>query len=581
MNLIFKYLKPFSALMITGFAIKVVGTLMDLALPYVLAYIIDDVVPSGNQSAVLYWGAVMIICSFVALGGNIIANRMASRVARNTTESIRHDLFKRVMYLSSSQLEELTIPSLESRLTSDTYQVHQIVGMAQRMGVRAPILLLGGIAITLSLDPVLTLVMVATLPFISVSVWFISKKGIPLYTEVQKKVDGMTRVVRENAQGIRVVKALSKTDYERRHFDSSNKALVRTEKRAALTMALTNPLMTLFLNIGLAGVIAVGAYRVNVGTSETGTIIAFLSYFTIVTNAMLSITRIFTMFSKGTASANRIQEVLDLPFDLEPVAEEEGKVPCGSDGYVVFEDVSFSYDGTRENLSNVSFSLAKGETLGIIGATGSGKSTVLQLLMRYYDTDKGNIYVDGRDIRTYKAGEYYSGIGIVRQNDFIYNDTIEENIRFGREISHSDVVYAARTAQAEDFILKSKGADGEGEGYDYVLEAKGANISGGQKQRLLIARALAGKPRLLILDDSSSALDYKTDALLRRAIAENYSGTTTVVVAQRVSSIMNADLILVMEQGRVVAAGKHDELLFGCDLYREISDSQLGGAVLE
>jgi ATP-binding cassette subfamily B protein len=444
--------------------------------------------------------------------------------------------------------------------------------MAQRMGVRAPILLIGGVCLTFFLDPILTLVMVATLPFIGITVYFVSKKGIPMFTEVQRGVDNMTRVVRENAQGVRVVKALSKTDYERRHFDKANRELVRLEKKANLTMALTNPMMTLFLNIGLAAVILVGAYRVRDGVCEPGVIIAFMSYFTIVTNAMLTITRIFTMMSKGTASANRIEEVLELKPDLPILDNGEG---TDGDGYLIFEHVDFSYNKVKNNLSNINFSLPKGATLGIIGSTGSGKSTLIQLIMRYYDPDSGRVLVDGKDVRTYSPKELHSKIGIVRQNDFLYNDTIEENIKFGRDISHEDIVKAAKAAQADGFIRETEG------GYSHMLTAKGTNVSGGQKQRLLIARALAASPELLILDDSSSALDYKTDAALRRAVRENYADTTTVVVAQRVSSIMNADLILVLENGEVIAAGKHDELLLSCEVYREISDTQLGGAILD
>ncbi len=558
--------------MLWGLFIKILGTLMDLVLPYILAHIIDDVVPRGNQNAIFIWGAIMIFCSVAALLWNIYANRIASRVARDTTKSIRHDLFEKVMYLSASQLDELTVPSLESRLTSDTFQIHRVVGMMQRIGVRAPILLVGGILLTLTLDSVLTLVMVATLPFIGITVYFVSRKGIPMFTQVQKGVDNMTRVVRENAQGIRVVKALSKTDYERRHFEEVNRELVALEKRASLTMAITNPMMTLFLNVGLAAVILVGAFRVKGELTDTGVIIAFMSYFTIVTNAMLTITRIFTMMSRGTASANRIEEVLSLQSDLDVVKDEASPA---KEGYIVFENVDFSYNKVKNNLSNISFSLPKGGTLGIIGATGSGKSTLIQLLMRCYDADSGRIFVDGRDVRSYEIEELHSKIGIVRQNDFLYNDTIEENIRFGRDISSEDIVKAAKAAQAHQFI--SETADG----YDHMLNAKGTNVSGGQKQRLLIARALASSPELLVFDDSSSALDYKTDAALRRAIAENYGGATMVVVAQRVSSIMSSDLILVLDGGRIIGHGKHEELMENCMIYREISDSQLGGAILE
>ena len=558
--------------MCLGLIIKVSGTLVELAIPYILEHIIDVLVPHGEMKPIFLWGGLMILCSALAWFGNVWANRIAARVARNTTEKLRHDLFTKVMYLASSDLDTLTIPSLESRLTSDTYQIHHVVGMMQRIGVRAPIMLIGGLTVTLTLDPVLTLVMACTLPFIGLTIFYVSKKGIPLYTDVQTGVDSMTRVVRENSQGVRVVKALSKTDYERRHFDEANRDLVKREKKASLTMALSNPLMTLILNLGLAAVIFVGAYRVKNGLCEAGVIIAFMSYFSIVTMAMMSITRVFMMLSRGTASANRIQEVFDVEERLPVDAELD---ICENKGYITFEHVDFSYNEGKKVLEDIDFTLPKGGTLGIIGATGSGKTTIISLLMRYYDVDSGRILIDGRDVRSYEPSELYAKIGIVRQNDFLYNDTIEENIKFGRDISHEDVVFAAKTACADGFINENE------DGYEHILTAKGTNVSGGQKQRLLISRALAGKPELLILDDSSSALDYKTDSVVRHGIKENYGDATTVIVAQRVSSIMSADLILVIDEGRAIASGTHEELLRTCDVYREISDSQMGGAFLE
>ena len=572
MNLFLKYSKPFAPYVCLGLFIKVLGSLSELIIPFILEHIIDVAVPTGSMRAVLFWGAVMIAAALLTLILNVVANRMASRVARNVTEGVRHDLFRRVMYLTSEQIDRLTVPSLESRLTSDTFQIHRVTGMVLRMGIRAPILLIGGVLVTLALDPVMTLVMLGTLPLIGVSVFLVSKKGIRLFTAVQGKVDSMTGVVRENATGIRVVKALSKTDYEKRHFDRANNELVRAEKRAQLTMALSNPLITFFLNAGLAAVIVVGAYRVQGELTKPGVIIAFMSYFTLIANAMIAITRIFTMMSRGIASANRISEVIDLSQELMPVGNTK---KCPREGYIVFDHVDFSYGKMKNTLTNIDFALPKGGTLGIIGATGSGKSTVIQLLMRYYDADKGAVYVDGRDVRSYKSEELYSKIGIVRQNDFIYNDTIEENISFGRDLPRCDVEKAARIAQAHDFISDIE------DGYDHELTSKGTNVSGGQRQRILISRALAGKPELLILDDSSSALDYKTDANLRRAISENLEGTTQVIVAQRVSSIMNSDLILVLDEGEIVAAGTHEELMESCAVYKEISDSQLGGAFLE
>ncbi len=576
MNLFIKYLKPFALAMTGGLVIKIIGTLMDLALPYLLALIIDDVVPRENLNEILFWGAVMIVCAVVAVVGNIIANRIASRVARDTTEKLRHDLFTKVMYLSSKQIDEVGIPSLESRLTSDTFQVHHVVGMIQRIGVRAPILLIGGILITLSLDSVLTLVMVATLPFITLSILYISKKGIPMFTNVQKKVDAMTRVVRENSGGVRVIKALSKTAFERNRFDNSNKDLIKTEKKANLTMALTNPLMTLFLNCGLAAVILVGALRVRDGVSEAGAIIAFMSYFTIITNAMMVITRIFTMMSRGIASANRIEEVLNMGEELLPIPKNEAEKPTAfEDGYVVFRNVNFSYNNIKNNLENISFNLKKGQTLGIIGATGSGKTTVISLIMRYYDVNSGNIFIDGKDIRSYTLKELHSKIGIVRQNDFIYNDTLGENISFARDLDMDKIKAAAVSAQAYEFIENLE------DGFEHNLTSNGTNISGGQKQRVLISRALAQKPELLILDDSSSALDYKTDSNLRRELDKNYKDITRVIVAQRVSAIMNADIIMVLNEGKIEALGSHSELLESCELYKEISDSQLGGAIVD
>ncbi len=577
MKLILRYLKPFYARMFLGLLIKAGGSVMELILPYILAHIIDNVVPQKELKLIFFWGALMIACSVVAVIGNITANRMAARVARDTSEQVRHDLFARVMHLSSHQIDRLTVPSLESRLTSDTYNVHHMIGMMQRLGVRAPILLIGGIAVAATMEPVLTLVLVATLPFITIAVWGISRKGIPLYTTLQQTVDRMVRVVRENAQGVRVIKALSKTDYERRHFDEVNRAVVAAEKKAGITMAASNPLMNFFLNTGLTLVIVVGAFRVHDGLTQPGSIVAFMSFFTLISNAMLSVTRMFVMFSKGAASANRIAEVIEMPADLDVASEDDfPRKKDGDEGFITFEDVNFSYNKTKNNLTDINFRVPHGGTLGIIGATGSGKSTIIQLLMRFYDIDSGSIRIGGRDIRTIPLDELHRKFGVALQNDFLYSESIEENIAFGRDLSRAEVEFAAKLAQAAPFI------EDFDDGYLHMLTAKGTNISGGQKQRTLIARALAAKPEILILDDSSSALDYKTDANLRRAIADNLSGeTTTIVVAQRISSVMSADVILVIDEGRIIGMGDHDALMQSCDVYREISESQMGGAILE
>lgn len=570
MKLILRYLKPLAGTMAFGLSVKVFATLMELSLPYILSYILDSVVPIGQVAPILIWGGAMVFAALMAMLGNVIANRNAAKVAKIAARQIRHDLFDATMHLSSRQVDAFTVPSLESRLTSDTYNVHHFIGMMQRVGIRAPILLIGGICITLFLDWRLSLILLAVLPLIGVSVFFITMRGLPLYRKNQQAVDGMVRVVREDCQGVRVIKALSKEDFEARRFDAANGKLVTAERRAGVTMAASQPVMNFFLNLGLVAVIVCGAYFVNGGLSKPGRIIAFIQYFTLMSTAMTTVTRIFVQYTKSLASANRIGEVLSAADHHRTSAEP---LRTG-EPYLVFDNVSFSYNGKKDNLSHISFTLPKGGTLGIIGATGSGKTTLLQLLMRFYDADSGSIYIGGRNLYSYPEEELRALFGVAMQNDFISADTVEENIRFGRKISDEAVRRAAELAQASEFIEAFE------DGYSHELTAKGTNVSGGQKQRILVARALAGNPDILVLDDASSALDYKTDAALRRAIRE-HTHATTVVVAQRVSSVRSADLILVLEHGRIIGSGTHDELMEHCPVYREISESQMGGAFLE
>ena len=563
-----KYLKPFIPRMTAGFAVKVFGTVIELAIPWILSYIIDDLIPLGRMSPVVIWGMLMIVCSLLAWVGNVVANRMASAVARDFTGTLRHDLFARISYLSERQVDGITIPSLISRVTSDTYVMHQTVGMMQRLGVRAPILLVGGIIVTLTLDPVLTLIMVATLPFVAVITFTVSRKGSRLFKKVQAASDSMLRVVRENAVGVRVIKALSKSEYERGRFKVVNDRLTENERIAENTMALINPVMSLLLNLGIVAVIVAGAYRVQGGVTEVGKIIAFMNLFTIVLNALLAINRMFTMLSKAAASSARILEVLDTPEELFEHEPHYSFIPENAP-HIAFRNVTFRYDKGSFEVSGLNFELQRGQTLGIIGSTGSGKSTVIRALMRYYDVAEGSIEIDGVDIRDYATSDLRAKFGVVFQNDTLFKDTIRENIRLGRQLSDGELLEAAREAQASDFIFSEGGLDAP-------VAIKGANLSGGQKQRLLVSRALAGSPEILVLDDSSSALDYKTDSKLREEIRLHCADSTKIIIAQRISSIMHADLILVMDNGRVIGSGTHEELIKNCELYREISESQIG-----
>jgi ATP-binding cassette subfamily B multidrug efflux pump len=563
---VFTYLKPYAVRMSFGFVIKVLGTFMDLGLPWVLAYIIDEVIPHKQISLILYWGIVMLGLSVGARSFNIIANRMAARVARDSIKTLRHDLFEKIMKLSGSQMDYFTVSSIESRMTSDTYNIHNMIGMMQRIGVRAPIILIGGIVITATLEPVLTLVLVGVLPFLALVVYLVSKKGIPLYLKLQETVDRMVRVVRENISGVRVIKALSKTQYETERFSKINSEVVTNELKAGTTMAFTNPVMNLLLNLGLTMVIIVGAFRVNNGFSQPGKIVAFLSYFAIMQHAVMAITRIFVVLSKATASAARISEVLITQEDMPE--EDPNPIQEKSPMHVEFHQVQFSY--TKEPcITSMSFGIEKGKSLGIIGSTGSGKTTLINLLMRFYDVDEGSITIDGRDIRSFEKQELRKKFGVVFQNDILFADTVYENISIGRDLSKESVLEATKHAQAFSFVDELDGK------LDYKLAIKGSNLSGGQKQRLLIARAMAGKPEILIFDDSSSALDYKTDSLVRKAVKEYYNDITMIVIAQRISSVMKLDHILVIEEGQMVGYGTHDELLQNCEVYQEIYQSQL------
>jgi len=559
--------------MIIGLIIKILGTFADLGLPRVLAYMLDYVVPEGDIGKVFLWGGVMIVLAVLARQLNIKANRRASRVAADTTQRLRHDLYEKINTLSGAQMDKFTVPSLISRMTTDTYNIHQMIGMMQRLGVRAPIILIGGICITATMEPVLTLVLVAVIPFLVVVVFGITRKTVPMFKKVQDKLDTMVTVLRENITGIRVIKALSKTNYERKRFRQVNDDLIDAELRASATMAASSPLMNVFLNLGLTAVVIVGAYRVNSGASEPGNIVAFLSYFTMILNSVLMVNRIFLNFTKSSASAARLAEVLTAEPDLVVIQEEQCKAVQPE--HIKFDNVQFRYHQTGELcLDGISFSLKKGESLGIIGPTGCGKTTIINLLMRFYDTESGQIKIDGSDVRSIPMKELRERFGVVFQNDMIFADTVRENISFARDLTQEEIEAAAADACAAGFI-EALGEGTEESRYDYKAAIKGANLSGGQKQRILIARAFAAKPEILILDDASSALDYKTDAKLRKALKEHYAESTIILVAQRISSVMSCDHIMVMEEGKIIGYGTHEELLESCEVYKEIYVSQM------
>lgn len=579
MELILRYMKAYRGRITLSMLYKLLGAITELMIPYILEHLIDEVVPLGRMEQVILWGLLMVLTALVTRQLNVWANRTAIDNAHRVSYDLRQDLFAKTANLSGAQFDAFGLPSLISRMTSDSYNVQSCVQSLQTMCIRIPIMLVGGISVTMIMDPVLSGILCIIVPVLIVVILSVSRYGIPLYRRVQDRLDDVVRTMREDITGIRVVKALSKTEYEKRRFSQASDAMARADIKASTVMAIPGPLMQMCLNTGLTLVVWVGAIRVNNGQIKAGVILAFLTYFNMVMQGVMGINRIFMMISKASASANRIGQVLAVESDQRVLSPDEALTPAGEE-FIRFEHVYFQYGatgdsqvtgGTRQQcLYDINFALKRGESLGIIGPTGCGKTTIINLLMRFYDANRGGVFVDGRDVRSYPKDELHRKFGVVFQNDMVFYNTLRENIRFGRDLDEAALRRAVEDAVAAEYV------DSLEEGLDYQADIKGANLSGGQKQRLLISRALAGNPEILVLDDSSSALDYKTDAALRRAIFEHHKNSTTIMVAQRVSSIQGMTHILVMDNGRCIGYGSHRELLENCPAYREIYHAQMG-----
>lgn len=587
MRLIFRYMNVYRKPIILVMVMKLLATISELLLPYILEHLIDQVVPRQQLGQIFLWGALMVLCALATYRINVHTNAKAIDNSHNVAYDMRKDLFEKTMNLSGSQFDAFGLPSLTSRMTSDSYNVQNFSRAMQTMFVRAPITLVGGIIVTLVMDAPLSSILVCMVPVLIAVIIGISMKGIPMYQQVQSALDKVVRVMRENITGIRVVKALSKTDYEKRRFHQANTDMADKDIRVGTFMALPSPIMQLSLNCGLVAVIWIGAKRVDSGVMRPGVILAFLTYFNMILQSVMAVNRMFTMISKASASGDRIDRILHTEESL-PILDRAGTPP--EEGCICFDHVNFTYrtaplateDGipaqqTEEQrleqeqcLYDISFTLKPGESLGIIGPTGCGKTTIINLLMRFYDPDSGAVYVDGRDVRTYEKDELHRKFGIVFQNDLVFHESLRDNINFGRGLDDSALKNAVKDAQAAEFI------DGLEDGLDHMADIKGANLSGGQRQRILVSRALSGNSEILVLDDASSALDYKTDAQLRKALREHYSHSTLILIAQRVSSIRNLDHILVMDNGRAIGYGSHEALLENCPAYRDICQAQMG-----
>lgn len=571
------YVRPQRAQIAQAGGIKALGTLLEVALPMMLAQMVNVVIPTEEKKSILLWGTLMIACSFAAWFFNIRANRRVSRLTTRAVSQMRTDLFDRSLRLSAGQLDRLSIASLETRLTTDTYAIHQFLGATLRMGVRSILLFTGGVISCLYLSPRLSLVLFFLILPLTASVRRIMRKGRPLILKSREKTDEMVQVIRENIRGIRVSKALDKTRDEEKRFQTFNQNVFEAEIKAIFQMIKLGPAVDLILFSGMTLVLIFGAWMAKNHEMLPGTIMAFLSYFIQITNSLMGLNRMFIIYNRASVSALRIREILSLPeAPVEHSLLQDGEKPphlpeaSAEVAEIEFQNVSFRYheaEGGQKTLEDISFSLFPGEHLGIMGATGSGKSTVIRLILRQYDIQEGQILIRGIPITKIDPGELRQLFAVVFQNDFLFSGSIRENIDFGRELSDRELMRSAAAAQAEDFIEEKGGLGAE-------IASKGVNLSGGQKQRLILSRALARKGDILLLDDASSALDFATEARLRKALAERQPAQTMITIAQRISSIRHADQILFLDKGRAIAIGSHEELLRTCLPYREIADMQ-------
>lgn len=564
-----KYLKPFQLPIYLVLVLVLLQSLAELYLPTLMSDIVDKGVITGDTDYIWKIGGFMML---VAAGGmicSIAASFFSAKAASGFGKSLRSKLFSHVSNFSLHEFDQLGTASLITRTTNDITQIQQVLVMMLRMMAMAPMMCIGGIIMAYSKDSKLTLVLAVSLPVLVLAIVFIASKGMPLFKAMQVKLDKLNRVLRENLTGIRVIRSFNRIDYEKKRFNEANWDLTQTAIQVNKLMAAMMPIMMLVLNLSTVAIIWFGGLRISSGHMQVGDMMAFIQYAMQIMFSFIMLSMMFVMIPRASVSAVRINEVLQTVADIKDptvTSSEEGV-----QGQVEFKDVTFSYPGAEmPAIENISFKMKPGEVTAIIGGTGSGKSTLINLIPRFYDVDSGAVLINGVDIRQLTQERLRKKIGFVPQQAVLFTGSISENIRYGKEDATDDEVqHAATIAQAAEFITPMEN------GYNAMIAQGGTNVSGGQKQRLSIARALVRKPEIYIFDDSFSALDFKTDAKLRAALKEETGDSTLLIVAQRVSTIMDADQIIVLDHGRIVGIGAHKELLENCPVYREIVLSQL------
>lgn len=567
-----RFLKDYKKECIIGPLCKLFEAILELFVPMVMADIIDVGVKNGDGDYVLKMGGVMVMLGVVGLLSALVCQYLASRASQGVGTKIRRELFAHINSLSHAELDKIGTPSLITRITNDVNQVQQSVAMGIRLLTRAPFIVIGALIMSMTINLKMSIIFFTAAVLIGITLYLIMTKSIPIYSSIQKKLDKIGLISRENLSGNRVIRAFSKQKSEKERIDSATEELAKTSVRVSRLSALLSPVTYAVTDIAIIAIIWFGAINVNNGTGMlSGDIIALINYMTQILLAMIVVANLVILLTKASASAQRINEVFETqPSVVEKNHDEITVSKNNTTPKVEFNNVTFTYGDGDDELSDISFKIMHGQTIGIIGGTGSGKSTLINLIPRYYDVKSGSVTVDDVNVKDYPFVQLRSQIGIVPQQSILFSGTIRENMKWqNKDATDEDIISALKTAQAYEFVSKLKN------GLNSYVEQGGKNFSGGQRQRLCIARAIVGNPELLILDDSFSALDFATDAALRKALKQSTTDMTVIIVTQRCSTIKNADLILVLDDGRLVGKGTHNELFENCEPYREICLSQL------
>lgn len=568
---LFKFIKPYWKYIVLAPLLMCIEVIGDLTQPTLMAKIIDEGVLKGNMTVIIKFGFMMIGIALVGLLGGVGCMATSTVGGLGFGTSLREEVYKKVQQFSFANLDKFKTESLITRLTNDVVQIQNILMMSLRMLVRAPLLCIGGIIMAVSINSKMALILVVAVPLLFISITYVIRKGFPLFTVVQQKLDKVNGVMRENLTGVRVIKAFVRSDTEKKRFAEANDEQVQINVKASRLMVLVQPIMMTIMNVSIVAVIWFGGFQVANGSIQVGQIMAFINYLMQILMSLMMVAFMLMNVSRAKVSADRINAVLDTKVDIEDALDaSDAPIKRGS---VTFENVSFRYQGAGGEpvLKNISFTAEPGETVAILGSTGSGKSTLVNLIPRLYDTTEGRVLVDGRDVKSFNLKTLRNAVSVVLQESILFSGTIKENLRWGKSDATDEEVYeAAQAAQAHEFIM------GFPQGYETMLGQRGVNVSGGQKQRLSIARALIKKPPILILDDSTSAVDMGTEFRIQTAMKEMMNDTTCFVIAQRISTVLDADKIIVLEDGKIVGVGNHEELLKTNPVYQDICISQLG-----